>query len=66
MCQTTEDCAGFGASDKTIEQMHQYTSNVSWKFKTGTVITFLFIQTDHWMGILWHVLQSFHQTPNVS
>ena len=46
MCQTTEDCAGFGASEKKIEQMHQYTSDFSWKFETSTVITFLFIQTD--------------------
>ena len=36
--------------------MHQYTSNVSSKFETGTVIAFLFIQTDHGMGILWLVL----------
>ena len=28
---------------KTIEQMHQYTSSFSWKYETGTVITFLFI-----------------------
>ena len=49
---------------KNIEQMHQYTSKFSWKFETGTVITFLFIRTDHGMGILWLVLQSFHQTPN--
>ena len=27
--QTTEYCAGFGASEKKIEQTHQYTSNVS-------------------------------------
>ena len=49
---------------KKIKQMHQYTSNFSWKYETGTVITFLFIQTDHGMEILWLVLQSFHQTPN--
>ena len=49
---------------KKIEQMHQYTSNLSWKFETSTVITFLFIQTDHGMRIMWHVLQSFHRTPN--
>ena len=36
--------------------MHQYTSNFSWKFETGTVITFLFTQTDHGMGMLWLVL----------
>ena len=36
----------------------------SWKYETGTVITFLFIQTDHGMGILWHVIQSFHRTPH--
>ena len=47
---------------KMIERMHQYTSNFSWKYETGTVITFLFIQTDHGMGILWHVLHSFHLT----
>ena len=39
--------------EKKIEQMHQYTSNISWKFETGTVITFLFILTDHGMGILF-------------
>ena len=36
--------------------MHQYTGNYSWKYKRGTVITFLCIQTDHGMGILWSVL----------
>ena len=30
--------------------------NISWKFETGTVITFLFILTDHGMGIMWLVL----------
>ena len=44
--------------------MHQHTSNFSWNFETSTVITFLFIQADHGMGIMWLVLQSFHRTPN--
>ena len=52
----TEDCAEFGASEKKIEQLHQYTSSFSWKYETGTVITFLFIQMDHGMEMLWHVL----------
>ena len=46
----------FGASEKRIELMHQCTSNVSWKSETGTVITSLFIQTDHGIGILWQEL----------
>ena len=41
--------------------MHQYSINVFWKFETSTVITFLFIQTDHGVEILWHVLQYFNQ-----
>ena len=49
---------------KIVLDLHQYTSNFSWKFETSTVITFPFIQTDHGMGILWHVLRSFHRTPN--
>ena len=52
-------CIVYGSSCKSylqIKQMHQYTSNFSWKFETGTVITFLFIQTDHGMGILCLVL----------
>ena len=59
VCQTTEDCAGFGASEKRSNRC-----NFSWKFETSTVITFLFIQTDHGMGMLWYVLRSFHRTPN--
>ena len=48
---------------KMIEQMYQYTSRFSWKYETGTVITFLFIQMVHGMEMLWLVLQFFHQTP---
>ena len=33
------------------------------EIETGTVITFLFIQMVHMMGILWLMLQFFHQTP---
>ena len=47
-----------------IAQMHLFLSNDSWKFEPGTVITFLFMQTEHGMGVLWLALQSFHQTPS--
>ena len=43
--------------DRTIYQQ------LSWKYETGTVITFLFIQMVHGMEMLWLVLQFFHQTP---
>ena len=54
--QTTQYCVGFSVSQKR--------SNIVWEFETRTVITFLFIQTDHGIGILRHVLQFFHRTPN--
>ena len=48
--QTTEDCAGSGAYEES--------SYYSWKYETGTVIIFLFIQKNHAMGIMWHVLHT--------
>ena len=47
---------------RTIAQMHPFISSYSWKYETGTVITFRFIQMVHGMEILWLVLQFFHQT----
>ena len=41
---------------KKIKQMHQYTSRFSWKYETGTVITFLFIQMVHGMEMMRLVL----------
>ena len=38
--------------------MHQYTSSFSWKYETGIVITFLFIQMVHGMEMLWLVFPS--------
>ena len=37
-------------------------NSYSWKYDSGSVITFLFIQMVHGMGIVWLLLQSFHQT----
>ena len=36
--------------------MHPFISSYSWKYETGTVITFQFIQMVHGMEILWLVL----------
>ena len=44
-------CAGSGASEERSHIMHLFISNYSWTFDTGTVITFLFIQTDHGTGM---------------
>ena len=55
MYQTTEDCAGSGAPEGRSYRCICL-SSYSWKYETGTVITFLFIQLVHGMGILWLVL----------
>ena len=52
MYQTTEDCAGTGAP----EERCMFISSFSWKYETGTMITFLFIQMVHEMEFLWLVL----------
>ena len=36
--------------------LFEYTSSFSWKYETGTVITFLFIQMVHGMEMMWLVL----------
>ena len=46
--------------------MHHYTSSFSWKYETGTVITFLFIQMVHGMEMLWLVLQFFPSNTVIS
>ena len=46
-----------------IVQMHLFINSYSWKYETNALITFLFIQMVHRIGILWLVLQSYHQTP---
>ena len=46
-----------------LDLMHQYTSSFSWKYETGTVITYLSIQMVDGMEMLWRVLQFFYQTP---
>ena len=38
-----------------------YVNSTSWKFKTGTMITFLYIGIDHRMAVLWHLLHVFTQ-----
>ena len=58
--RTTNDCGWIWCIWRTISQMHLFISNVSWKFETDTVITFLLLQTDHGMGIPWLA----HQTPS--
>ena len=56
VCQTTEDCAGSNAHE---ERLHRF---ICLSIDTGTMSTFLFTQMIHRMGILWLVLQYFHQT----
>ena len=47
---------------RRIAQMHLFTCHFSWKYKTSTMIIFLFMQMVHGMGFLWLVLQFFYQT----
>ena len=44
---------------RRIEQMHLFISTFSSKYKTGTVITFMFIQMVYLIRILWLLLQFF-------
>ena len=41
---------------KKMEEVLVFINSTSWKFETGTVITFLHIQMGHRIGMLWHQL----------
>ena len=49
-----------------IHLMHLYIYNVLWKFETGTVITFVFIQADHGLelcGLCYGLSIGYHNCP---
>ena len=59
-----QNIAGCYVLWRKIAQMHLFISSFIWKYKTGTMTTFLFM--DHRMEILWFVLHVFPSNTVIS